>query len=63
MKRLACDHAFSLYLCNLFAGGGQDTFLSQIPWKKARIWTFFVNGQETIRMICVVAIGQNAAIR
>ena len=34
MKRLASDHAFSLYLYNLFSGGGQNTFLSQIPRKK-----------------------------
>ena len=39
--KLACDHAFSLYLCNLCSGGGHDTFLSQITCKKARIWTFF----------------------
>ena len=38
---LACDHALSLYLCNLFSGRGHDTFLSQITCKKARIWTFF----------------------
>ena len=38
---VACDHALSLYLCNLFSGGGHDTFLSQITCKKARIWTFF----------------------
>ena len=38
---LACDHALSLYLCNLCSGGGHDTFLSQITCKKARIWTFF----------------------
>ena len=37
---LACDHALSLYLCNLFSGRGHDTFLSQITCKKARIWTF-----------------------
>ena len=37
---IACDHALSLYLCNLFSGGGHDTFLSQITCKKARIWTF-----------------------
>ena len=38
---VACDHALSLYLCNLFSGGGHDTFLLQITCKKARIWTFF----------------------
>ena len=38
---VACDHALSLYLCNLFSGRGHDTFLSQITCKKARIWTFF----------------------
>ena len=38
---VTCDHALSLYLCNLFSGGGHDTFLSQITCKKARIWTFF----------------------
>ena len=38
---LACDHALSLYLCNLFSAGGHDTFLSQITFKKARIWIFF----------------------
>ena len=27
-------------VCNLFSGGGHDTFLSQITCKKARIWTF-----------------------
>ena len=40
-RQLACDHALSLYLCNLFSGGGHDTFLSQVTCKKARIWTFF----------------------
>ena len=39
-KLVACDHALSLYVCNLFSGGGHDTFLSQITCKKARIWTF-----------------------
>ena len=38
---LACDHALSLYLFNLFSGGEHDTFLLQITCKKARIWTFF----------------------
>ena len=38
---LTCDHALSLYLCNLFSGGGHATFLLQITCKKARIWTFF----------------------
>ena len=38
---VTCDHVLSLYLCNLFSGGGHDTFLSQITCKKARIWTFF----------------------
>ena len=38
---LACDHALSLYLFNLFSEGGHDTFLSQITCKNARIWTFF----------------------
>ena len=41
---LACDHALSLCLCNLFPGGGHDTILSQITCKKARIWTFFLIG-------------------
>ena len=27
-KTVACDHSLSLYLCNLFSGGGRDTFLS-----------------------------------
>ena len=40
-SRVACNHALSLYLCNLFSGGGHDTFLSQITCKNARIWTFF----------------------
>ena len=40
-QNIACDHALSLYLCNLFSGGGHDTFLLQITCKKARIWTFF----------------------
>ena len=40
-RLLACDHALSLYLCNLFSGGGHDTFFSQITCKKARIWSFF----------------------
>ena len=31
---IACDHALSLYFCNLFSGGGHDTFLSQITCKK-----------------------------
>ena len=35
------DHAVSIYLCNLFSGGGHDTILSQITCKKARIWTSF----------------------
>ena len=35
---IACDHALSLYLCNMFSGGGHDTFLSQITCKKPRIW-------------------------
>ena len=45
---LACDHAFSLYLCNLFLGGGHDTILnfSQITCKKARIWTFFLSDRK-----------------
>ena len=34
MSLIACDHALSLYLCNLFSGGGYDTFLSQITCKK-----------------------------
>ena len=34
---IACDHALSLYLCNLFSEGGHDTILSQITCKKARI--------------------------
>ena len=38
---VACDHALSLCLYNLFSGGGHDTFLLQITCKKARIWTFF----------------------
>ena len=38
---IACDHALSLYLFNLFSRGGHDTILSQIKCKKARIWTFF----------------------
>ena len=38
---LACDHALSLYLCNLLLGGGHDIFLLQITCKKAGIWTFF----------------------
>ena len=43
-KWVACDDALSLYLCNLFSGGGHDTFLLQITCKKARIWTFFLIG-------------------
>ena len=31
---LVCDHALYLYLCNLFSGGGHDTFLLQITCKK-----------------------------
>ena len=31
---IACDHALSLYLCNLFSGEGHDTFLLQITCKK-----------------------------
>ena len=27
--RLACDHALSLYLCNLFSGGGRSFFPSR----------------------------------
>ena len=38
---IACDHALSLYLCNLFYGGGHDTILSQITCIKARIWISF----------------------
>ena len=38
---IACDHALSLYLFNLFSEGGHDTILSQMTWKKATIWTFF----------------------
>ena len=38
---IACDHALSLYLFNLFSEGGHDTILSQITCKKATIWTFF----------------------
>ena len=40
---------FSLYLCNLFLGGGHDTILnfSQIIiCKKARIWTFFLQDRK-----------------
>ena len=33
---IACDHALSLYFCNLFSGGGHDTFLSQITCKKKK---------------------------
>ena len=40
-KWVACDDALSFYVCNLFSGGGHDTFLLQITCKKARIWTFF----------------------
>ena len=36
MSLIACDHALSLYLCNLFSGGGYDTFLSQITCKKKK---------------------------
>ena len=36
MTLIACDHALSLYLCNLFSGGGYDTFLSQITCKKKK---------------------------
>ena len=36
MSLIACDHALSLYLCNLFSGGGYDTFLSQITRKKKK---------------------------
>ena len=43
-KWVACDHPLSLYLCNLFSGGGHGTFLLQITCKKARIWTFFLIG-------------------
>ena len=39
--KLACDHTLSLYLCNLFSGGGHDTILAQIKCKTARIWTLF----------------------
>ena len=42
VSEVACDHALSLYLCNLFSGGGHDTFLLQITCKKARIWTFLL---------------------
>ena len=41
VPRLACDHAPSLYLCNLFSGGWHDTIFSQITCKKGRIWTCF----------------------
>ena len=41
VPRLACDHAPSLYLCNLFSGGWHDTIFSQIKCKKGRIWTCF----------------------
>ena len=54
---LACDHAISLYLCNLFSGGGHDHI------QKSQNLDLFLIGLETIRMICPVAIGQNAAIR
>ena len=39
--QLACDHALSLCLCKLLSGGGHDTYLLQITWKNAIIWTFF----------------------
>ena len=35
VPRLACDHALSLYRCNLFPGGWHDTIFSQITAKKA----------------------------
>ena len=54
---LACDHAISLYLCNLFSGGGHDHI------QKSQNLDLFLIGLETIRMICPVAIGQNVAIR
>ena len=34
VSEVACDHVLSLYLCNLFSGGGHDTFLLQITCKK-----------------------------
>ena len=51
---VTCDHALSLYLCNLCSGGGHDTFLLQITCRKARIWTFFSDwiGNNTDDLRC-----------
>ena len=43
-RRLACDHALSLYLCNLFSRGGHDTILSQIRMQKSQNLDFFLIG-------------------
>ena len=41
---VTCDHALSLYLCNLFSGGGHDTILSQITCKKSQNLNFILPG-------------------
>ena len=59
---LACDHALPLHLCNLFLGGGHDTILHRSHARKPESGLLSGLDKKTIRIICPVPIGQNAAV-